>query len=109
MDFDDELDRISNLCLELVSERKHESMLLRLFRDRPAGLWVPLAELDLPRDDYPVSLKVSWVNTPDPKYAIVLFFDSETLWSMHADYNLSRLLRISPAGTVASSSSPTPG
>jgi hypothetical protein len=92
MELADELDLISNLCADLVSERRHEPILLRLFRDVPAGEWVPLRQLTV-SGDYPATLAASWTRTPDPDFVLVLFFDTETLWSMHADYNLSRLTK----------------
>jgi len=85
-------DRLSNLCADVVSERRWEPALLRLFHDTPSAEWRPLRELT-DADEYPATLAASWVSTPDADFAIVLFFDSETLWSMHADYNLARLVR----------------
>ena len=95
-------DHLSNLCADVVSEKRHEPLLLSLFRDTPAGEWVPLREL-AGSGEYPFTLAASWVKTPDAEYAMVLFFDSETLWSMHADYNLSRLLRSNARSVVAAS------
>jgi hypothetical protein len=97
----DELDQLSNLCAEIVSERRWEPALLRLFQDTPAGEWVPLGELTESADS-PATLAASWVKTPDTDFALVLFFDTETLWSMHADYNLARLLRSQAVAAVAS-------
>ncbi len=34
-------DHLSNLCADLLSERRHEPALLHLFRHVPAGAWVP--------------------------------------------------------------------
>lgn len=102
MELADELDHLSNLCADVVSEKWHEPLLLSLFRDTSAGEWVPLRDL-AGSDEYPATLAASWVKTPDAEYAMVLFFDSETLWSMHADYNLSRLLH-SNARTAAAAS-----
>lgn len=102
MELADELDHLSNLCADVVSEKRHEPLLLNLFRDTPAGEWVPLRDL-AGSGEYPVTLAASWVRTPDAEYAMVLFFDSETLWSMHADYNLSRLVRSNARTAVAAS------
>lgn len=95
----DELDRLSNLCADVVSQRRYEFVLVRLFRDTPAGEWVLLQEL-AGSEEYPATLAASWVRTPDADFALVLFFDTETLWSMHADYNLARLLRTSQPAAV---------
>jgi hypothetical protein len=101
VDLNDELDQLSNLCAEIVSERRWEPALLRLFHDVPAGEWVPLRDLT-GLIEYPATLTASWVKTPDADFVLVLFFDSETLWSMHADYNLARLLRSQSIAAVAS-------
>ena len=100
---EDEADRLSNLCADLVTERKLEPALRSLFRDKRAGEWLPVADLyrEVGGSAGPVKpdLFAAWLPAPsgDPDYAVVFFFDGTTQWSMNADYNVGRLLR---AGTA---------
>ncbi|MBY0515198.1 MAG: hypothetical protein K2P78_14990 [Gemmataceae bacterium] len=95
---DDALDLLSNLCADLVSLRKYEPALVRLFRDRPAGAWTPVRDLYAAVGDAGEPIKeelaAAWLPGPggDAGSAVVVFFDDETKWSMTADYNVTRLL-----------------
>lgn len=98
---DDELDTLGNLCADLVSLRRLEPGLVHLFRDVPAGRWVAVRDLyeRVGRPDVGIKplLAVAWLPSPgDPDYAVVLFFDDETKWSLTADYNAARLLGQQP-------------
>lgn len=98
MDTDDELDQLSNLCADLVSLKRLEPALVDLFRDRPAGAWVPVADLyavaGASTTDVPPSLKVAWLSSAtDSGYTAVTFYDDELKWSTSAVYNVARLLK----------------
>ena len=93
------LDTLSNLCADLVSLKRLEPALVHLFRDHPAGAWVPVAELyalaDRSTADIPVGLTVAWMaSTTDSGYGVVSFYDDDDLkWSTSAVYNVARLLK----------------
>jgi hypothetical protein len=93
---DDDLDDLSNLCADLVSLKRWEPALIRLFRDRPAGAWVPVAELLAGEGagDVPTGLSVAWLSArTDPGYAVLSFYDDDLKWSTSAVYHVARLLR----------------
>ena len=95
-DADDELDTLSNFCTDLVSVRKWEPLLLRLFQNYEAGKWVSVtklvAEAGFHAGAVPLqTLSVSWMRTPNPNYRILTFLETDSMWSMHADYNFERL------------------
>jgi hypothetical protein len=61
------------------------------------GAWVPVRELyehaGAAAGPIPTSLAAAWLSSPgDPDYAVILFFDDETKWSLTAGYNVTRLL-----------------
>jgi hypothetical protein len=95
---DDETDRLSNLCTDLVSLRRYEPALVYLLRDRPAGSWVPVRELYAHAGQIAAPVKpqlvAAWLPSPgdDSGYAVILFLDDDTKWSLTADYNVARLL-----------------
>jgi len=94
---DDEADTLSNLCADLVSLRRLEPGLTYLFRDTRPGSWTPVRELyhraGQPEAGVKPQLAAAWLPSPGgPDYAVVLFFDDETKWSLTADYNVARLL-----------------
>jgi hypothetical protein len=101
---DDDTDRLSNLCADLVSLRKLEPGVVHLFQRYRAGEWVAVRDLYRAGGDTdePISsgLVAAWLTAPtaDPDYAVVVFFDSETQWSSTAYYNRTRLLVGSPVG-----------
>ena len=98
MDTDDELDAVSNLCADLVSLKRLEPALVHLFRDRPAGAWVSVAELyaaaGVSTADIPSGLSAAWMaSTTDSGYGVVSFYDDDLKWSTSAVYNVARLLK----------------
>jgi hypothetical protein len=94
---DDETDRLSNLCTDLVSLRRLEPALDYLFKSRPAGSWTPVYELyhraGGAGEPIKAELNAAWLPAPgaDPGYAVVVFFDDDTKWSLTAEYNAARL------------------
>ena len=95
---DDETDRLNNLCADLVSLRRLEPGLIRLFRDGPPGEWVPVGELYHAAGAADGSIKselvAAWLPAPfgNSDYAVVLFYDDGTQWSLTASYHVARLL-----------------
>lgn len=97
MDTEDELDHLSNVCGDLVSLERLEPALVHLFRDRPAGTWVPVWELyesaGAAGDGIPSSVSAAWLPSPvgGSGYSVVSFYDDHLKWSMSAVYNTARL------------------
>ena len=94
---DDEPDVLSNLCTDLVTLRRLEPALVYLFRQKTPGSWVSLRELyekaGQPDRGIKAQLAAAWLPSPvEPDYAVVLFNDDATKWSLTADYNITRLL-----------------
>ena len=93
----DEWDDLSNLCGDLVALRRLEPGLTYQLRDTPPGAWLKVRELYRRAGEENASIKepmsVAWLPYPDePDFAVILFHDDETGWSMTADYNVGRLL-----------------
>jgi hypothetical protein len=94
---DDEI-QLCNLCTDLVSLKKTEAFPLRLLETHRVGEWVSVHEFCLEIGvlvgDVKPELFAAWL--PDPSghaaYAIILFYDDESKWSMAAQYNRARLL-----------------
>ena len=99
---DDEADRLSNLCTDLVSLRRLEPSLVSLFRERRAGEWAAVEDLYRrsggPDDPVKATLYAAWLPSADgdPDYAVVVFHDNDTKWSMTAEYNVARLPATAP-------------
>ena len=94
---DDESDTLSNLCADLVSLRRPESGLAYLFRQKSPGNWVSVRDLyekaGQPNPMIKPQLTAAWLPSPcDPGYAVILFYDDATKWSLTADYNVARIL-----------------
>ena len=93
---DDEADGLSNLCTDLVSLRRLEPGLIHLFHHKLPSNWISVRELfdRAGQSDRVIKeqLAAAWLPAPhDPDYAIVVFYDSETRWSLTAEYNIARL------------------
>jgi hypothetical protein len=103
---DDEADTLGNLCMDLVSLRRSEPALVHLFRDTLPGAWVPVRELyeraGLAAEPIKAQLVAAWLPSPcDPDYAVIVFFDDETKWSLTAECHAARLIRQHPQSPVA--------
>lgn len=93
---DDEI-ILCNICTDLVGLRKMEIFPLRLLQTKRPGEWVGVREFCLQigvgGGDVKPDLCAAWL--PDPHgadaYAIILFYDDETKWSMAAHYHRARL------------------
>jgi hypothetical protein len=95
---DDEPDRLSNLCTDLVSLQRLEPSLLCLFQCKQAGEWTRVSELydSAGGSSEPIrpELVAAWLPDPfgDADYAVIVFYDDATKWSFVAHYNKERLL-----------------
>jgi hypothetical protein len=98
MEEDEELLRLNNLCADLVSLKQWEAFPMHLLVGKRTGEWVRVRDLCSQAGLSPVDLRpdlfAAWL--PDPAgeegYAVILFYDEESLWSMAARYNRQRLL-----------------
>jgi hypothetical protein len=94
-----EEDELNNVCADLVSLKRWEAFPCHLLTDKRAGEWVGVQELcaqaALDTGDLKPDLFAAWL--PDPSggddYAVILFFDEESMWSMAARYNRQRFVR----------------
>jgi hypothetical protein len=94
----DEEITLFNGCTDLVSLAKWEAFPLRLLADKRPGEWVRLLtfcqQIGVPADQLKPELFATWL--PDPMaleaYAVILFYDDESKWSMAAHYNRGRFL-----------------
>jgi hypothetical protein len=108
---------ISNACTDLLSLRAMEAFPLRLLGGQRPGEWVVVGafcrQIGVVPDDLTPGLFATWL--PDPSghdgYAVILFYDDESKWSMAAQYNRGRLLGSatpSLAGQLAGAGVPAP-
>jgi hypothetical protein len=93
-------DRLTERCADLVSCKRFEPALARLFQTKPAGEWVTVAELD----GMAGGPAVTWLTSPNaqPGYAVIFFCDDELQWSMTAYYNVARLFETTADGFAGS-------
>ncbi len=114
---DDEI-TLLNACTDLVSLRNSEAFPRHLLGTKRPGEWVCVRDFCLqigvaPGDLTP-ELFATWL--PDPRahdgYAVIMFYDDESKWSMAAHYNRGRLLggaspiqALQPSGAAISASS----
>src|SRR5438309_6252745 len=89
---------LCNACTDLVSLSKMEAFPRRLFGSKRAGEWVGVRELCLQAGLAPGDIRpdvfATWLADPmvHDGYAVVLFYDDQSKWSMAAHYNRGRLL-----------------
>lgn len=102
MQDDDEI-ALVNACADLVGLRKAEAFPRLLLESKQPGEWVCVCEvchrLGVPVADLRPGVFATWL--PDPMahngYAVILFYDDESKWSMVAHYNRERLLGSRPS------------
>ncbi len=108
---DDEIALI-NACTDLVSLKRAEAFPIHLFGSKRPGEWVSVSEfcvkIGVATGDLSPDLFATWL--PDPLahdgYAVVMFYDDQSKWSMAAHYNRGRLpsIQTTPAVAVPASS-----
>jgi hypothetical protein len=94
---DDEIN-LCNACTDLVSLRTSEAFPRQLLENKRPGEWIGVRafceQIGIAPGDVKPELFATWL--PDPTaqdgYAVVLFYDDESKWSMAAHYNRGRLL-----------------
>ncbi len=93
---DDEI-ALYNGCTDLIGLRKHEGFPRRLL-ERGPGEWVRVREFYSQAGELKPELFAAWLPDPaaDEAYAVILFYDDESKWSMAAHYNRGRLLKDAP-------------
>jgi hypothetical protein len=99
---DEELTQLTNLCADLVSVKRWESFVIHLLTRKRTAEWVRVCEhcvqAGVDAGEVKSDLFVSWL--PDPTaeegYAVIVFYDEESMWTMAARYNRQRLLDAVP-------------
>ena len=110
-----------NMCTDLVTLKKKEIFPLRLLLSKRPGEWVGVRDfcqqIGVAPAEMSPGLFVTWL--PDPLahegYAVIMFYDDESKWSLAAHYNQERLMNkdqssnqmLQPAGALSSSSCST--
>ncbi len=95
---DEELTQLNNFCADLVSLKRWEAFPTHLLIAQQAAEWVRVRELGsrigLSAEDVKADLFAAWLPDPtgDEGYAVILFYDEESMWTMAARYNRQRLL-----------------
>jgi hypothetical protein len=93
-----ETTHLDSFCADLLSLKRCEAFPLHLLIGKRTGEWVRVRDLclqiGLDADNVPADLVAAWL--PDPAgnegYAVILFYEEQSLWSMAASYNRQRLL-----------------
>ena len=103
---DEGLTHLTNFCTDLVTLKRWEAFPTHLLMGKRTGEWARVRELSLQAGLEGLDVKAkleglevkdlfaAWL--PDPSgnegYAVILFYDEESLWTMAASYNRQRLL-----------------
>lgn len=93
---DDEI-TLTNACTDLVSLRASEAFPRHLLTNVRPGEWIDVRracqQVGVAPGELTTDVFATWL--PDPvnveAYAVILFFDDESKWSMAAHYNRGRL------------------
>lgn len=94
---DDEI-MLENTCADLVSLKKNDDFPLRLLSDKRSGEWVCVRDFCLLIGVAPGNLEPAvfacWLSDPmgHESYAVIMFYDGDSGWSLTAHYNRGRLL-----------------
>ncbi len=95
---DEDLTHLNNVCADLVSLKRWEAFPAHLLIGKRTAEWVRVGELcvqaGLDVGNLKPDLFAAWLPDPagDARYAVIVFYDEESLWSMAASYNRQRLL-----------------
>jgi len=93
----DEEITLFNGCTDLVSLAKWEAFPLRLLGGKRPGEWIGVhefcQEIGVGAGQLKPELFATWLPDPTAReaYAVILFYDDESKWSMAAHYNRERL------------------
>lgn len=93
------IDEDSDLvCSNMLTQARFDDAMSALFGEHAAGVWADVdalyREIEPPPVAIAATLRVAWLAAPDgaPGYAFVVFYESSTMWSSTAIYNVGRLL-----------------
>jgi hypothetical protein len=95
---DEDLNQLSNWCSDLLTLKQREAFPAHLLIGKRSAEWVQVRELchetGLGVPDAKPDLYAAWLPDPagDDGYAVIIFYDEETMWTMAARYNRRRLL-----------------
>jgi hypothetical protein len=101
---DEEFTHLNNCCADLVSLKAREAFPYHLLIGKRTGEWVRVRDLCLQAGlgalDLKPDLFAAWLADPSGEegYAVILFYDEESMWTMAARYNRQRLLESGLAG-----------
>lgn len=102
---DEGLTQLNNFCADLLSLKRYEAFPLRLLMGTREAEWVRVRELclqiGLETGDLKPDLFATWLpdTASEEGYAVILFCDEESMWTMAARYNRQRLLGRGPAAS----------
>ena len=105
---DEDLIDLNDYCSDLVGSKRWEAFPMQLLKGKPVAEWVRVRdfclEAGLHVGDCKSDLFASWL--PDPtgaeEYALILFYDEESMWTMAARYNRRRTREALPTRTADS-------
>lgn len=101
---EEELIRLNNFCADLVSLKRWEAFPLTLLIGKCKAEWVRVRDLclqcGLEAEELRPDLFATWLpdTAGDEGYALILFYDEESMWTMAARCNRQRLLQDVPWG-----------
>jgi hypothetical protein len=99
---DEELVRLNNACADLLALKKWEGFPRHLLTGGE-GTWVNVSEIcgriGIDPGATPVDLFVTWLPEPTAEgFAVILFYDASSSWTMTANYNRERLFAAAEVG-----------
>lgn len=108
MDYEEEIDRLSNWCCDLLALKRMEPGLRFFLQEVDAGHWVEVATLYEKAGSLdhgiPESLAAAWMPTPAANDEIVVsFYDSDAKWSSSAILSPSVVRRLQTPELATSS------
>jgi hypothetical protein len=110
---DEDLVQLNN-CTDLVSLKKLEAFPLSLLSSRLVGEWVSVRQqcqqVGLDAGDMKPDLFVTWLADPlgNEAYAVILFYDDESKWTLAAHYNKQRLFAAASVNGASQQTSTAP-
>lgn len=93
---------LDNICADLVSMKRWEAFPAHLLMDKRAGEWVGVREFclqaELDAENLKPDLFATWLADPtgDEAYAVILFYDEESMWTKAALCNRQWFLEGAP-------------
>jgi hypothetical protein len=100
---DEQVVHLNNSCADLVSLGQYESFPIHLLAGK-SGEWVEVRELcvqvGIDPGDLTEEVVATWLPDPgsDEAYALIIFYEQNSMWTMAAQFNRGRILSIAAAG-----------